>query len=124
MKKMKLLLACILMTTGLFAQKTTTSSAPAHLNFQKAGKQEAPKLSTLLKDIRYVALETTDECLLSNAWNVVLTEKYIVYNDAQQCYVFDKATGKYLHKIGSRKDQGPQGYVHPTSPLCIIEMRS
>ena len=120
MKKMKLLLACILMTTALFAQKTTTSSAPAHLNFQKAGKQEAPKLSTLLKDIRYVALETTDECLLSNAWDVVLTEKYIVYNDAQQCYVFDKATGKYLHKIGSRKDQGPQGYVHPTSPLCII----
>lgn len=91
-----------------------------HLKYNEASKIEVPKLSSLLSEIRYVSLETTDECLLKSAWDVVTTEKYIVYNDADQCYVFDKSNGKYLRTIGLRKNQGPQGYAQPTSPLCII----
>lgn len=40
--------------------------------------------------------------------------------DAQQCYVFDRNTGRFLHQIGQRKNQGPQGYARPTSPLCVV----
>ena len=90
------------------------------LRIETVLESKPPKLSSLLTNIRYVALETTDHSLLKEAQDVVLTDKYIVYSDAEQCYVFDKKTGKYLHKIGNRKDQGPQGYSRPTYPLCIM----
>lgn len=90
------------------------------LGIETVLESKPPKLSSLLTNIRYVALETTDHSLLKEAQDVVLTDKYIVYSDAEQCYVFDKKTGKYLHKIGNRKDQGPQGYSRPTYPLCIM----
>ena len=33
-----------------------------HLKYNEASKIEVPKLSSLLSEIRYVSLETTDEC--------------------------------------------------------------
>ena len=45
-------------------QKETASSDLIYLNYQETEIQKAaPKLSTLLKDIRKVALETKDTCL-------------------------------------------------------------
>ena len=76
------------------------------LRIETVLESKPPKLSSLLTNIRYVALETTDHSLLKEAQDVVLTDKYIVYSDAEQCYVFDKKTGKYLHKIGNRKRPG------------------
>ena len=67
MKTKEVILATIL--AGIMAacgQKETASSDLIYLNYQETEIQkEAPKLSTLLKDIRYVALETKDTCLLN-----------------------------------------------------------
>lgn len=43
-----------------------TDSGLIHLDYQNAEYQNPPQLSTLLKDIRYVALETKDTCLLKD----------------------------------------------------------
>ena len=59
------------------------------LRIETVLESKPPKLSSLLTNIRYVALETTDHSLLKEAQDVVLTDKYIVYSDAEQCYVFD-----------------------------------
>lgn len=60
------------------------------LGIETVLESKPPKLSSLLTNIRYVALETTDHSLLKEVQDVVLTDKYIVYSDAEQCYVFDK----------------------------------
>ena len=120
MKKRLFCSAIILFIMTACGQKEINSSDLVHLNLQQAEKQETPKLSTLLKDIRYVALETDDNSVLKKVSYIVLTDKYIVCEDGVQCYVFDKADGSFLRTIGLRKDRGPEGYASPTTPLCVI----
>lgn len=92
-----------------------------YLKCAKAENKEAPKLSTLLKDIRYIALETNDSCLLNHPDNIILTDKYIVMDggDKTECFVFDKKDGKYLRTIGMRDNEGPMGYTWATYPLYV-----
>ena len=104
-------------------QKETTSSKLIYLNYQETEiQEEAPKLSSLLKDIRYVALETKDTCLLNRPTNITLTDKYIVMDGGHEteCFVFDKKDGKYLRTIGMRGDPGPTGYTWATYPLYVV----
>lgn len=104
-------------------QKETTSSELVYLNYQEAEiQEEAPKLSTVLKDIRYVALETKDTCLLNRPTNITLTDKYIVMDGGHktECFVFDKQNGKYVRTIGMREDPGPTGYTEATYPLYVV----
>ena len=120
MKKRLFCSAIILFIMTACGQKEINSSDLVHLNLQQAEKLETPKLSTLLKDIRYVALETDDNCVLKKVSYIVLTDKYIVCEDGVQCYVFDKANGSFIRTVGLRKDRGPEGYASPTTPLCVI----
>ena len=79
--KTKQIISATILATMMVAcgQKQSTSSDLIHLNYQETEiQEEAPKLSTLLKDIRYVALETNDSCLLNRPTNITLTDKYIV----------------------------------------------
>ena len=97
--KTKQIISVAILATMMAAcgQKETTSSDLIHLNYQQMEIQkEAPKLSTLLKDIRYVALETKDTCLLNRPTNITLTDKYIVMDGGNktECFVFDKKDGK------------------------------
>ena len=120
MKKRLVCSAIILFIMTACGQKEINSSDLVHLNLQQAEKLETPKLSTLLKDIRYVALETDDNCVLKKVSYIVLTDKYIVCEDGVQCYVFDKVDGSFLRTVGLCKDRGPEGYASPTTPLCVI----
>ena len=67
-------------------------------------------LSEIASDIRFVPLETTDDCLLGG-------DCYIQYAGGQifvssdLLYRFDGKTGKFLNKIGS-KGQGPGEYTN------------
>ena len=98
-----------------------TTTGLIYLNCAKAENKEAPELSILLKNIRYVALETNDSCLLNNPSNIILTDKYIVMDggDKTECFVFDKKDGKYLRTIGMRNNEGPTGYTWATYPLYV-----
>ena len=120
MKRIHLILIITLLMMTACGKKEINSSELVYLNLQQAEKLEAPKLSSLLKDIRYVALEADDNSVLKNVSNVVLTDKYIVCEDDVQCYVFDKADGTFLRTVGLHKDRGPEGYASATTPLCVI----
>ena len=90
-------MAITLLVMTACGQKETTSSDLIYLNYQETEiQEEAPKLSTVLKDIRYVALDTKDTCLLNRPTNITLTDKYIVMDGGHktECYVFDKKDGK------------------------------
>ena len=65
-------------------------------------------LTEFKSNIRYVQLETNDNCLVSNTvQNVYLEENKIFIRDNEPFLkVFDANTGKYLYNIGS-KGQGP-----------------
>ena len=123
MKKRHLILVITLQVMTACGQKETTSSDLIYLNYQETEIQkEAPKLSTVLKDIRYVALDTKDTCLLNRPTNITLTDKYIVMDGGHEteCFVFDKKDGKYLRTIGMREDPGPTGYTWATYPLYVV----
>lgn len=77
---------------------------------ENLAKTKTVNLSEIASDIRFVALETTDDCLLGD-------DCYIQYVDGQIfvsskiLYRFDGKTGKFLNKIGSI-GQGPGEYTH------------
>ena len=101
-----------------------TTTGLIYLNCAKAENKEAPELSILLKNIRYVALETNDSCLLNNPSNIILTDKYIVMDggDKTECFVFDKKDGKYLRTIGMRNNEGPTGYyMYPLNDSTMLQ---
>lgn len=59
------------------------------------------KASDCFSEIRYVALETSDSCLIGNAPLIrIASDRIIVMTSQQQCLAFDKQTGKFLHSIG------------------------
>lgn len=81
-----------------------------------AGAMENPvelKLSELGNDVRYVALETTDSCLVGANPDVVLLDKYILVTFRNACLVFDKSSGKFLNKVGHTGDD-PEAYSYAT----------
>jgi hypothetical protein len=84
------------------------------LDLAKAIKN-SPKeimLSEIASDIQYIPLETNDNCLIDNSYNIRYMEDDIlvgsVGSDGGKFYHFSK-DGKYLNKIGS-KGNGPEEY--------------
>ena len=65
-------------------------------------------LSDYGSSIRYVRLETQDDCLITNNIKSVFLEdnKIFVHDSEPYLKVFDAETGKYLYNIGA-KGQGP-----------------
>ena len=67
------------------------------------------KASDCFSRVRYVALETTDDCLVGDEPVVrIAPDKVIVMTSQRQCFAFDKQTGKFLHPIGHVGDD-PEG---------------
>lgn len=94
---------CLCCVLSVSAQK------PVVINLAKA-ISEFPKeimLNELASDIRYVPLETTDDCLMNNEFYIMqYTGEDIITSGI---FHFDK-NGKFLNKIGS-KGQGPEEYL-------------
>lgn len=94
---------CLCCALSVSAQKTVV------INLAKA-ISESPKeimLNELASDIRYVPLETTDDCLMNNEFYIMqYTGEDIITSGI---FHFDK-NGKFLNKIGS-KGQGPEEYL-------------
>lgn len=73
---------------------------------------EEHKISDYASSIKYVALETKDECLLSDELQVITTAQYVFVHDYREykVYRFDITSGKYLNTVGKR-GQGPGEYA-------------
>lgn len=94
---------CLCCVLSVSAQK------PVVINLAKA-ISESPKeimLNELASDIRYVPLETTDDCLMNNEFYIMqYTGEDIITSGI---FHFEQ-NGKFLNKIGS-KGQGPEEYL-------------
>ncbi|MDR1408543.1 MAG: DUF4934 domain-containing protein [Tannerella sp.] len=58
------------------------------------------KVSDFGKTIRYVPLETTDDCLVGRDPNVKVLRDYIIVEANKQCLLFDKKDGRFIAEIG------------------------
>lgn len=105
------LLACTLiiwMTACTPTKKATSDTSIIDI----AGNLEqltVLKTSDFGKNIRYVALETTDESLVDGNPIIKVLKNHIITTTRNQCYVFDKATGKFITQVG-RVSEDPEGY--------------
>jgi len=68
------------------------------------------KASDFGKTIRYVPLETTDDCLIGNAPLVKVLKNYIVVEVNSRCLLFDKKDGSFISEIG-HMGQDPEAYT-------------
>lgn len=122
MKKDWLYAVCIICLTA--ACSSTPQSIKEDLcTIDVAGAMEKPvelKVSQLGSDIRYVSLETTDSCLIGRNPNILLLEKHIVVYGNQECLLFDKMDGKFIHKVGHKGDD-PEGYSSAQPTYCDVE---
>lgn len=77
------------------------------------GNFQVSKLSTFASSIRYVRLETREDCLVTDRIkNIYLENNKIFVHDREPFLkVFDAGTGKYLYNIGA-KGQGPGELPH------------
>ena len=64
-------------------------------------------------NIKYVQLESKNECLLGRRLRLYSNDSLIIAFDHQQIYLFDKGTGKFLRKIG-HYGRDPEGYKETT----------
>ena len=114
------LLVSILMACSPSAQKgeAQIDVLPAFENLTEL------KVSQLGKNIRYVALETTDSSLIGASYNIQLLNDGILVSSAGRseahCYLFDRETGKFIREIGHRGDDpegysGSKAYIHPVT---------
>ena len=59
------------------------------------------KASDCFKQVSYVALETNDSCLVGQNPSVkILHDKLLVTTAQKQCFLFDRATGRFLTSVG------------------------
>lgn len=90
--------------SGLYSQVT---NIPLYKNLS----YRECNVSDYASSIRYVPLETKDECLLNEELQVIVSSQYIFIHDflADKVYRFDANNGKFLNTIGKR-GQGPGEY--------------
>lgn len=76
------------------------------------------RASDYFEEIRYVPLETRDDCLIGSSPDIRLLDKYILVTSAnKQCFLFDKATGKFKCQVG-HVGNDPGGY---RSVDCLVD---
>ena len=87
-------------------------------------KESSISLSSLIKCIQTIILETNDECLIGNIDELQVFDGnlYVLDSDkAKSLFVFDKK-GIFLRKIG-RVGQGPGEYISPRDFTLDLENR-
>ncbi|MDR1171892.1 MAG: 6-bladed beta-propeller, partial [Bacteroidales bacterium] len=70
---------------------------------------EKQPLSSFAKSCKYVPLETNSESVFRGIRSLYLTGQYIITVTYESCLVFDRETGKFIRKIGT-KGPGPNEY--------------
>lgn len=93
MKYVKLFLLTVVVLCSFSNEKIPKIDLPAHTPKQTA------QMSKLFRKVRYVPLETTDDCLLSYI-HVQKIQDYILAWDYNSCCLFSARDGKFIRRIG------------------------
>ncbi|MBB4624797.1 6-bladed beta-propeller [Parabacteroides faecis] len=97
MKLVKLFLLVVVVFCSFSHEKILTIDLPSHTPKQTA------QMSKLFRKVKYIPLETTDECLLSYI-HVQKIQDYILAWDYNSCCLFSAKDGKFIRKIGHKGD--------------------
>ena len=114
MKNYLITYSCAMFLLASCGSPSQQPKAPGQIDI--AGKIESLtelKASDFIKEINYVALETTDSCLVNENPNIQVFKNNIIVNTNKQCLVFDKESGKFLRSIGHIGND-PGGYSEAT----------
>lgn len=85
---------------------TDSKDLPFHVDFDNYKLSVDLKLSDLMEDCRLIALETTDESLLPDNFQVInLSGDYIIIHDRGNVYKFS-SDGKFIRKV-LKNGRGP-----------------
>jgi len=104
-----LTLCLLLITSCQNTQKIDSNGEIYVLDVVQGQKNLVKKnLTDIKSNIRYIQLETAENCLIGNRINKVYVEdnKIFINDNEPSLKVFDANTGKYLYNIG-RRGQGP-----------------
>ncbi len=103
---------------SLLASCTNQENSMTHSNIIdiEAGLKNITKLkvSDFGKTIRYIPLETTNDCLIGNNPIVKVLKNYIVIEANKSCFLFNKKDGSFISSIG-HIGQDPEAY---SSAFC------
>lgn len=103
---------------GLLALSGVSCNKPVPLNNYDSKTQitiRVPDIKcvhsdSIIKEVKFVALEVNDTCLIKRAQDIKLNDSLIFINDDRyRLLVFD-LSGKFLHQIGNRGN-GPEEYL-------------
>jgi hypothetical protein len=67
------------------------------------------KFKDFIKSIEYIPLETNPGCLIDKNPKFFVTRDYIISLNVNHCFLFDRASGKFIREIG-RYGRGPGEY--------------
>lgn len=104
-QKMLFLIILIHLSAFAFSQedRRIVINHPQAMNIDLT-KAEVGKIpmSQVFDSIEYVALETTDKCILKSTSRYYVTDQYIIaMNVFYNTYLFDRKTGKFIREIGN-----------------------
>jgi hypothetical protein len=114
----KLLFTSLLISVLLSCKnKVLEKSDVKHVNIL-ANQLDYLNTSSLIKNIKFIPLETLEEAIIGEISKIIKTEKEYLVLDSQvkKLFAFD-INGKYLRTIGSN-GQGPGEYLNPID-FCI-----
>ena len=97
MKYVKLFLLTVVVLCSFSNEKIPKIDLLVHTPKQTA------QMSKLFRQVRYVPLETTDDCLLSYI-HVQKIQDYILAWDYDSCCLFSAKDGKFIRRIGHKGD--------------------
>lgn len=115
MKKQIIFAGIALLLLGSCINRNATDNRPDVIDIAGSLQQTVKfKVSDFGKTIRYIPLETTDDCLIGNNPSIKVLKNHIIAVSGKECYLFNKSNGRFISQIGHVGDD-PEGY---TSPSC------
>lgn len=117
----KMLFGLILIILAIKVVSQSTSPKIVTINPQSTTKGDL-KLSDVVESIKYIPLETRNNCLIGNVTYFDVSQNYIIVycSQAKNFYLFRK-NGTFIRKI-SRLGQGPSEYIEP-SAIYLDELK-
>lgn len=78
------------------------------------------RLSSIGKELSFIPLETTPNCLIQNIYKIEISSSYFFIRDFERLLQFDR-NGKFIRQIGS-SGRGPEQY-YSVFDFCINEQK-
>ena len=103
-------LALALLAFLFYSCSTADKKNEMKIDVDRAFNQKKEvKLSSIVKNLEYIPLETDSNSLLDENLGILLFDKEVVAINKRKCLLFDRATGKFIKEV-LRREEGP-GWV-------------